>query len=393
MSNRPYDRRTFLKQAAVATLGLAPFRFQKPAADSELTLYIGTYTNPGKSKGIYVYRMLKSTGKLKHAHTVEGVIEPSFLAMHPNRKYLYAVNELTEFEGKQSGAVSAFSINQRTGDLTFINQQPSVGAAPCHLVIDQSGKFALVANYEGGNASVLPIDANGRLAPATDVRQHRGAGLDPERQNGPHAHCVRLDRANRYALVTDLGIDRIMVYQFDSQTGKLRANQPPSVQLEPGAGPRHFVFHPGGKFGYVINELNSTLTAFAYLAATGTLKPIQTVSTLPKEFSGKNDCADVHVSRSGRFLYGSNRGHDSIVVFAIDGGSGMLTFVEHVSTRGETPRNFTIDPSGKFLLVANQASDSVVVFHVNPSSGRLKWTGFEATVPTPVCLLPVPSFS
>jgi 6-phosphogluconolactonase len=358
----------------------------------ELTLYVGTYTS-GKSQGIYLYRMNPSTGELRHFSTVKGVVNPSFLAIDPQRRHLYAVNEVEDFNRQPAGAVSAFSINQQTADLTLLNQQSSLGGAPCYLTVDRSGKYVLLANYQGGNVAVLPVQADGSLGAATDMVQHHGSGKNAQRQQGPHAHCITLDRANHYAFAVDLGIDKIMIYRFDADRGKLTANQAPWVAVQAGAGPRHLVFHPDSRYAYVINELDSTITAFTYRSARGDLTAVQTVSTLPIDFSGANTCADVHISPSGKFLYGSNRGHDSLVVFAIDERTGKLQHVHHEPTRGKTPRNFAIDPTGGYLLVANQDSDTIHTFRIDPRKGRLKATGHVAEVPSPVCLKLIPSFS
>ncbi|MGH9883474.1 MAG: lactonase family protein, partial [Pyrinomonadaceae bacterium] len=312
-------------------------------------------------------------------------VNPSFLTIDGSRQYLYAVNEVGEFSGKPGGAVSAFAIDSRTGNLTFLNQQTSSGADPCHLIVDRRRKFLLVANYTGGNLSVLSIQRDGSLGPATDLVQHEGSSIK-EQQKGPHAHCIILDASDRHALAADLGVDKVMIYRFDETTGKLKPNKQPWFSLKPGAGPRHLTLHPRGKYLYVINELDSTMSAFSYDGVNGTLRLLETVSTLPDVFSGRSYCADLHVSPSGKFLYGSNRGHDSIVVFAIDESTGRLKYLEHASTQGKWPRNFTIDPTGRFLLVANQHSDSVVTFRIDPETGRLKATGHVAEIPTPVCL-------
>jgi len=357
-----------------------------------LLVYVGTYTT-GKSEGIYLYRLDLSSGELKHAATAKEVINPSFLTLDPRRRCLYAVNETAEFAGRPGGALSAFSVDQKTGELRLLNQQPSRGGAPCYVTVDRSGKFVLVANYLAGNVCVFPIGRGGRLGEATDVDQHSGSGVNPERQEGPHAHCIVLDAANHYACSCDLGVDKIMIYRFDAKRGKLTPNRQPWATTRPGAGPRHIAFHPGGRLAYVINELDSTVTAFEYDRRQGTLSEIQTVPALPRGFSQMNTTADIHVSPNGRFLYGSNRGHDSIVVFAIDGRTGMLTLIEHTPTEGRTPRNFAIDPTGAFLLAANQDSDTIVTFRLDPSAGRLKPTGYVAEVPSPVCLKLVPPFS
>jgi 6-phosphogluconolactonase len=375
-------RRDFLKIGAAGIVGamLSPL-CGEPRASSR-TLYIGTYTNTGKSEGIYFYRMDTMSGTLTREHATKS-INPSYLALDRGRRHLYAVNEVDDFGGKSSGAVSSFRIDPKTGKLTLLNQQPSLGADPCYVSLDATGKFVLVANYTGGNLSVLPIQRDGSLGPASDHVQHQGSSVH-ENQKSAHAHCFFVDANNRYALAADLGMDKVMVYRFDSARGKIKTAS--QTSLKPGAGPRHLAFHPRGRFLYTINELNSTVSLFTYDARMGSLSPVQTVSTLPADFTAHNDCADVHVSASGRFLYGSNRGHDSIVVFAIDQATGKLTLVEHVSTDGKTPRNFTLDPSGRFLLAANQNSDSVVTFRVDPVTGKLDPTGNVADVPAPVCL-------
>jgi 6-phosphogluconolactonase len=338
-------------------------------------VYVGTYTS-GRSEGIYLYT-LDGSGALHFNKLQAGVDEPSFLAISPKEHYLYAVNETTQ------GTVSAFAIDPQTGELSYLNRQPSYGS-PCHLTVDKAGQYVLVANYGGGSVCVLPI-LEGQLGEATSFVQHEGSSIDPERQNAPHAHSVVLDAANRFAFSADLGLDKIMVYKFDVTRGKLRPHDEPWVQLSAGAGPRHFTFHPNGRYAYVINELNSTVTAFNYDPTRGTLSEANTVSTLPEGFTGENSCADVHVHPSGRFIYGSNRGHDSIVVFEIDERTGRLSYVDHAPTLGKTPRNFAIHPSGTFLLAANQDTDNVVTFRID-ESGRLTPTGHLTEVPTPVCL-------
>ena len=346
-------------------------------ATQDLLLYVGTYTS-GKSEGIYLYRLDRATGELKRAGSVKSE-NPSFLAIDPGRRFLYAVNEIP------TGTVSSFRIDRKTGGLAFVNQQPSAGADPCHLTVDNRSKSVLVANYTSGNVAVLPVQRDGALGAAVDVEQHEGSG-PREQQKGPHAHCIKLDRSNRHAFATDLGTDKLMIYRFDSNTGRLEPAEQPSATLHQGAGPRHFTFHPNGEYLYVINELDSSLTTFKYNAAQGTLTAFESVSTLPRDFSGTSYCADVHVSQSGRFLYGSNRGHDSIVVFAIDARTGRLNLVEHVSTEGKWPRNFAIDPAGRFLLVANQRTDNVVVFRIDAQTGRLTPTGHSAEIPAPACV-------
>ena len=376
-------RRQFLKAGGLGLLGALASR--TPAwSIQDRGLYVGTYTTSGKSDGIYLYRMNPLTGALTRINSFKSV-NPSFLTIDRSRRYLYAVNEVGEYAGKPGGGVSAFAIEPGTLNLRLKNEQATQGADPCHLTIDRRAKTLLVANYTGGNITALPIRSDGTLGMALEVKQHEGSSIK-EQQKGPHAHCIILDAAERYALAADLGIDKVMIYRFDPLTGKLTPGKQPSAELQLGAGPRHLTLHPTSKYLYVINELDSTMTVFKYNGSNGTLSLIETVSTLPSDFSGVSYCADVHVSPSGKFLYGSNRGHNSIVVFEIDQRTGKLKQIEHVSTEGKWPRNFTIDPSGRFLLVANQHTDNVVVFSIDERTGRLKPTGHVAEIPVPVCL-------
>lgn len=386
-----YRRREFLKIASLGALSLGTSRqafanVLSAERPGELLVYVGTYTSGGRSEGIYLYRLSLASGELSHVATTSGVVEPSFLAIAPSRRYLYAVNEVEEFGGKKSGALSAFAVDQQTGALRLLNQQPSLGSAPCYLVVDRTGRFVLVANYYGGNVAVLPVRRDGSLGEVTDVKQHHGSSINAERQDGPHAHCIVLDPANRFAYACDLGADKVMIFRFDARTGKLTLSRTPSVPAKPGAGPRHLTFHPRGNYVYVINELHATVTLFAHDRAQGNLKELQTIATLPKDFTGANTNADIHVSPDGRFLYSSNRGHDSIAAFKIDPRNGELAFIAHESTGGKKPRNFAIDPTGEFLLVANQNSDNIVTFRRDKKTGRLSPTGHVAEVPSPVCL-------
>lgn len=371
MTQDNFSRRQFLKLSGIgvisSTVNFSP---------RELTLFVGTYTS-GKSEGIYVYRMDQMTGELKRVSSIKSE-NPSFLTIDPTKRFLYAVNE------NPAGAVSAFKIDSKTQQLSFLNQHSSEGADPCYLSVDQKRRCVLVANYTSGNVAVLPIRGDGSLDKAIDVEQHEGSG-PREQQKGPHAHCIKLDHFNRYAFSTDLGNDHVMIYRFNPATSKLEPAAQASVMIHSGAGPRHLAWHPTGAFLYVINELDSSLTVFKYDSARGTLTAFESVSTLPRDFSGTSYCADVHVSSSGRFVYGSNRGHNSIVVFAIDPQTNRLQLVEHVSTEGKWPRNFTIDPSGRFLLVANQHTDNVLVYRIDAQTGRLKATN-QTEIPVPVCL-------
>jgi 6-phosphogluconolactonase len=363
---------------------------QAPRAQ-ELLVYFGTYTNTS-SKGIYVSRMNPDTGELSAPVLAAESTSPSYLALHPSRDFLYAVNEISTFEGKPTGSVSAFAIDRSTGTLKALNQQPSMGTGPAHLSTDREGRHVLVANYGGGSVAVLPIADDGSLRPASDVEQHTGSGVDPKRQKEPHAHQIVLDPAGQIAYVPDLGLDKVMIYRFDATEGTLEPGSSPYAAMKPGDGPRHIAFHPGGRLAFVINEMSSTIAAFARTGSNGALEERGRVSTLPPDQRPLPDysTADVQVHPSGRFLYGSNRGHDSIAVYTIDQTDGRLTFVEAESTGGKTPRAFGIDPSGRFLLAANQRSDSVVVFRIDQATGALTPTGARIEVGAPVCVKVVP---
>ncbi|HUE75709.1 MAG TPA: lactonase family protein, partial [Chloroflexota bacterium] len=284
------------------------------------------------------------------------------------------------------GGLSALKVDGTTGELTLLNRQSTRGAGPCHVSVDRTGRYAMATNYGGGSIAVFPIQDDGSLAPASDFIQHVGSSVDPRRQEGPHAHSINPDLEHQHVLVCDLGMDKVLTYRLDRASGKLVAGSQPSVQASPGAGPRHLDYHPNGRFVYVINEINSTITAYGYDSERGTLEELQTVPTLPDDFTGSSTCADIHVAPSGRFVYGSNRGHDSLVIYAIEEQTGRLEYVGHESTHGQTPRNFAITPSGDLLLAANQDSDNIVVFRVDQKTGRLEPTGQQADVPTPVCL-------
>jgi 6-phosphogluconolactonase len=316
-------------------------------------------------------------------NTAPGVVNPSFLVVDSDRRHLYAVQELEQYEGQPGGAVSAFAIDPRTSALTPINHQHTHGAHPCYVSVDHSGRCLLVANYSGGSVSVLPIGANGTLEPATAVVQHHGPATH---HDGPHPHTAVSTPDGAYVLVPDCGLDRIAIYRLDTARGTLAEHDVPWVKLRPGAGPRHLAFHPGGDYVYCINERDSTLTAFAYEPDQSVLRELQTVSTLPDGFAAQNSCADIHIDASGRYLYGSNRGHDSIAIFAVDGATGTLRSLGHVSTAGRTPRNFGIDPTGTFLLAANQDTDTVVTFRIDQTTGALTATGQIADIPSPVCV-------
>jgi 6-phosphogluconolactonase len=352
---------------------------------SKYLLFVGTYTEK-ESKGIYAYRFDAASSELTPLGLAAETTNPSFLAIDPSRRFLYAVNEVPKYKGGNSGAVSAFAIDRQTGKLSLLNEVASRGADPCYIAFDKAGKYALVANYTGGSVAVFPIRDDGHIGESSAFVQHVGSSVNHERQEGPHAHWIETTPDNRFALAVDLGLDELLVYRFDAKAGSLTANDPPHAKLDPGAGPRHLAFHPNGKFAYVVNELQSSITAFSYDPSRGALHALKTVSTLPKGFSGSNDTAEIRVHPSGKFLFASNRGHDSIAVFSIDSHTGTLTLVDHFPTQGKTPRNFEIDPTGSLLFVANQDTSNIVVFRIDPNSGRLTPTGQTLHVPSPVCL-------
>ena len=354
-------------------------------ADRKIRVYLGTYTRR-ESRGIYVSDLNMTSGALSEPRLAAATDNPTFLAIHPSGRFLYAAGGAMRIDGKATGLVTAFAMDKTTGKLMQLNRQSSGGRGPCHVVVDANGRCALAANYSSGSIASLPIGPDGKLRPAASVIQHKGSSVNKRRQGGPHAHSINLDRANRFAVAADLGADKLFVYNFDSAKGTLKPHDPPAVKLAPGAGPRHFAFHPSGKFAYVINELDSTITAFAFDAKKGTLAKLPTVSTLPADFKGSNTTAEVQVHPSGKFLYGSNRGHDSLAILVIDSKSGKLTPVGHQPTGGRTPRNFGIDPTGRYILAANQNSNNVVVFQVDQATGKLKPTGSSITVSAPVCV-------
>lgn len=377
-------RRDFL---ALTALGIAGCRMPLGSTTrSPREVYVGTYTNDGRSKGIHLLRMDQDSGALAPAGLAGEATNPSFLARAPGDRFLYAVNETTEYEGAPSGSVSAFVRDPDSGLLTLLGRQPTRGGAPCYVSLDRGGRFVLVANYVGGSIAVHPVRNDGGLGTATAFVQHVGKGADPQRQSSPHAHCVMTDPANRFVLVADLGLDRILVYAFDARTGTLSASAVAEGVLAPGAGPRHFVFGRGGRIVYVVNELDSTIATLRYTPETGALAVMQTIPSVNEPFEGRNAPGHVELHRSGRFLYMSNRGHDSIAVFAIDGERGTLTPVHAIPTGGKWPRHFTIDPTGRYLYVANQRSDSVTCFRIDGESGRLSPTGQAIEIPTPVCV-------
>ena len=349
----------------------------------ELMVYVGTYTR-SDDHGIHWLKMDLTSGKLTPAGKLAKQKNPSFLAIHPNKKFLYAVNEISNYRGEKAGGVSAYAIDQETGALTLLNKQSSRGGAPCHLVVDATGRNALVANYVGGSVVSLPIEKDGRLREASAFIQHEGSSVLVPRQATPHGHSINVSPGGRFAVAADLGLDKVLVYGFDAKKGALTPAG--FAKVAPGAGPRHFAFHPNGKFGYVINEITLTVTAFAWDEGQGKLTELQTITTLPVERGKGMSTAEVQIHRSGKFLYGSNRGHNTIAVFSIDGKTGKLKAIQHQSTLGKTPRNFGLDPTGEFLIAANQSSGDLHTFRINQDTGELKPTGHSVKIPMPVCV-------
>jgi 6-phosphogluconolactonase len=388
-SSMTYSRSSL--RAASLLLALTLLSLFAAAAPAEpqgkYLFYVGTYTEEGgKSKGIYAFRYDAGTSEITPLGLAAETTNPSWVALHPTGRFLYAVNEVGKYKGPNSGGVSAFSVDHATGKLTFLNEVASRGADPCYIAVDKTGKYVLVANYTGGSVAAFPILADGKLGEASGFVQHTGKGTSPERQEGPHAHSIDLSPDNRFAMVDDLGLDELLVYKFDSGKGLLTPNDPPFAKVEAGAGPRHFVLRPDGKFAYVIAEMGHTVTVFSTDAASGKLQPLQTVTTLPKDFTGRNDDAEIRMHPSGKFLYASNRGDDSIAIYAIDQTKGTLTQVAITHTGGKEPRSFEIDPTGALLFAANQKSDNIVVFKIDQKTGQLTPTGKVLDVGAPVCI-------
>ena len=351
--------------------------------------YVGTYTT-GESKGIYQFRVQEGPGgpAFVSVGLAAATPNPSFLAVDPKRRVLFAVNETSDFEGRPSGAVSAFSIEAATGRLTFLNQKATNGTDPCHLALDPAGRHLVVANYSSGSVAVFRVEADGHLGDMTSFVQHEGKSVHPQRQQGPHAHAINFDPTGRFVYVCDLGIDQVLAYRLDANTGKLTAAG--STPLAPGAGPRHLAFGRDGKFAYVVNELNSTVTAFATEPGSPKLRELQTISTLPAGFTGRSTCAEIHVHPSGAFLYASNRGHDSLAIFSVDPTRGTLQAMGHHSTGGKTPRHFDFTPAGTHVISESQDSNTMQVSAVDAKTGLLKVTGALIPTPVPICVVFVP---
>lgn len=349
-------------------------------------IYVGTFDERG-SQGIYVFRFDRNASKFELIQTVQGKRGPSFLSIHPNKRYLYSVNREGMQATDQQGSVSSFRIDASDGQLTLINEQSSMGAGPCHISVDPRGRQVYVSNYNSGNLVVLPIEArDGSLDPAAAVIQHSGSSVHPNRQEKPHMHSVIPTKNGRYVLASDLGIDKIVVYALNPDGGLVEVHSS-TASANPGSGPRHLDLHPKGLIAFSAEELSSTLSVYRLDPGTGALQSVHRHTTLPEGFNGNNSVADVHVSPDGKFVYVSNRGHNSLAFYSIDPQTAGLSYQAHHDTRGQTPRNFMIDPKGEFVLVANQNSDNLVLFKRNRETGALVYSGVQVNVPAPVCVL------
>ena len=353
-------------------------------AKGQWLAYIGTYTRP-PSQGIYAWRFEAASGKLTRLGLAAETSNPTFLAVHPNQRFLYAANE------DKAGTISAFAIDPANGKLKLLNRVPSRGSGPCHVAVDPGGKWVFAANYNSGSVAVFPVREDGTLGEATGFVQHVGSSVNAQRQSGPHAHSANVSPDGRWLLVADLGLDQILSYRVDAVKGALSAGDPAFTKIAAGSGPRHMAFGKDGRFAYAIDEMLATVTVFRYNSARGSLEELQTAPVTPEGYTGLKSGAEIAVHPSGKFLYGSNRGDSTIAVFRIDGEKGTLTAVERVSTQGKTPRNFAIDPSGAFLFAANQDSGNVVVFKIDPATGRLTAAGNVLEVANPVCVVFAPT--
>lgn len=350
--------------------------------------YVGTYSGDA-SEGIYAYRFDAESGDMESLGLVAGSINPNFLALHPSGDYLYSVNR-EDPETPSTGSISAYRIDRNSGNLEFMNKVDAMGQGPCHIAVDHTGRFLFTADYPDGITVSYRLAADGSLAELASVVEHEGSSIS-ERQEAPHAHGVYLTADNQRLIVPDLGADRVVVYQVDQETGELSANDPPAIAFEPGTGPRHFTFHPDGTHGYVIGELASTVSVLSYDSTVGEFGHMQAVPTLPEGFDGINSTAEIEVSPDGRFVYGSNRGHNSIAVFAVDPADKTLTPVGWESTQGETPRHFAVDPTGAFLFAENRATSTIVQFSRDFETGALTPTGLVLNdAPAPVCMVFLP---
>lgn len=379
------SRRLFLQTLFTVAAAMALGDTHSTIAADAYTVYVGTYTGT-KSKGIYAFDFNAATGQAGAARLVAEIASPSFLALHPNGKVLYAVNEVNEVKGEKGGGLSAFKI-ESDGQLTLLNQVSTVGGGPCHLTVDSKGRAVLVANYGGGSVVSYRLEADGRLGPRGSFVQHTGSSVNKQRQEAPHAHGIYLDAKDRFAYVPDLGLDKVLVYNFDAGIGELKANDAAAGIVAPGSGPRHFAMHPTKPLAWSLNELLCNVTTFHVNPASGALHPGTSITTLPRSRQDGDSTAEIFAHPNGKFIYASNRGHDSIAVFAINEADGTLTPLQHQPIGGKTPRSFALDPSGRWLLAAAQGSDVVNVFGLEATTGKLAASSGKVEVPTPVSLV------
>ena len=366
--------------ALVLILNATSMRAQ--AGKNKVFVLIGSHeTGPGKGFSLATFDTV--SGMLSTPHFIAEAAAPSYFEISKYKKFLYSCNSITDFMGKKEGAVSAFSLDRKTGKLSLINQKLSAGENPCHVSLDKTGKFLFAANYNSGSVVAYRILSDGSLGEKTGFDQHSGSSIDPDRQEGPHAHCIKVDPTNHFVLATDLGTDKLMVYKFNSETGSFEANDPAFAKVTPGLGPRHFTFHPNGKYCYLLNEMGGKIVVFSWNSNKGVLTELQTISTLPQNFAGYNKSAEIRVHPSGKFLYCTNRGPNTIAVFSIDKSTGKLTYMEEVPTKGDMPRNFDFDPSGKWLVVTNHDGNNAVVFRIDVKTGKLTQNGEPVSVHNP----------
>lgn len=375
------------KQALPALLAMAiPGAFASLAMAESVRVYVGTYTNGTKSEGIYRFDLDTATGKATEPSLAAKVTNPSFLAVHRDGKHVYAVNEIDTQNGKKTGGMTAFEI-QSNGDLKLLNAVETEGGAPCHVTIDPSGKYAFFANYGGGSSGAVAIRPDGSLGEITSFVQHKGSSVNPQRQQGPHAHSINSHPNGKFVYVADLGLDKVLIFAFDPASGKMTPAQPDHVAVAPGAGPRHFAFAPGGKRAYVINEIGNTVVAFDVNGETGELKTTQTIGTLDEKYLGKSFTAEVVAHPNGKFVYGSNRGYHSITTFAVGPDGGLKEIGNYMSKNIDTPRNFALDPSGKWMLIEGQNTGLIEVHAIDPATGTPGPKPVTTVaVPTPVCV-------
>lgn len=378
-------RRQFIEMLGFSTITTLAAKRDDMLITKELSLYIGTFTSKGKG-GIYHDILNSGNGSLEQKSITSDIVNPSFLTVDSEGRYLYSVSETQQYDGKPEGSINAYRINEKDGSLEYLNTQPSKGQGPCFITMDHSNRYCLVANYTSGSVSVFPVKNDGSLAEASDMVQQHGSGVNPKRQEGPHAHSIVSSPDNRFCMSADLGTDKVLIYKFDDRNGKLSPASQTFVKVKPGLGPRHIVFHPNGKLMYLVCEMGSMVVVFDYDPMNGHLTEKQMISTLPADFKGTTKAAEIQIDTAGRYLYASNRGEDSIVVYSIHPDTGKLKVIQNQKEGIKWPRYFTLDPTGRFLLSANETSNDITVYSVDAKSGKLRSTGKSISVYKPVCI-------